>query len=46
MTRTLPTLFVLTVTLAMPTASRAEHEGKVQIVLLGDSTTEASIPRN
>ncbi len=24
---------------------RAEHEGKVQIVLLGDSTTEGSVPR-
>ena len=24
---------------------RAEHEGKVQIVLLGDSTTEAGIPK-
>ncbi|MEI6539274.1 MAG: hypothetical protein WCO86_07060, partial [Planctomycetota bacterium] len=23
----------------------AEHEGKVQILLLGDSTTEGSIPR-
>ena len=26
-------------------AVRAEHEGKVQILLLGDSTTEGSIPR-
>jgi len=25
--------------------ARAEHEGKVQILLLGDSTTEGSIPR-
>jgi lysophospholipase L1-like esterase len=25
--------------------ARAEHEGKIQILLLGDSTTEASIPR-
>jgi len=25
--------------------SRAEHEGKLQILLLGDSTTEGSIPR-
>ncbi len=32
-------------TLAVPTALRAEHEGKVQILLLGDSTTEASIPK-
>lgn len=27
------------------TTLRAEHEGKAQIVLLGDSTTECSIPR-
>lgn len=32
-------------TLAMPAASRAEHEGRIQILLLGDSTAEASIPR-
>lgn len=45
MTKTIPALFLLALTLAMPTASRAEHEGKIQILLLGDSTTEASIPR-
>lgn len=45
MTKTIPTLFFLALILAMPTASRAEHEGKIQILLLGDSTTEASIPR-
>jgi len=28
-----------------PSTARAEHEGKVQILLLGDSTTEGSIPR-
>lgn len=28
-----------------PHLVRAEHEGKVQILLLGDSTTEGSIPR-
>lgn len=28
-----------------PAFARAEHEGKVQILLLGDSTTEGSIPR-
>lgn len=28
-----------------PAGARAEHEGKIQIVLLGDSTIEASIPR-
>ena len=27
------------------TPARAEHEGKVQILLLGDSTTEGSVPR-
>jgi len=45
MTKTIPTLFFLALILAMPTASRAEHGGKIQILLLGDSTTEASIPR-
>ena len=45
MMKTIATLFLLALTLAMPDASRAEHEGKVQIQLLGDSTTEASIPR-
>ncbi len=29
----------------LPNLGRAEHEGKVQILLLGDSATEASIPR-
>jgi lysophospholipase L1-like esterase len=33
-------LFVL-----LPSTSNAGHEGKVQILLLGDSTTEGSIPR-
>ncbi len=45
MTKTIPTLLFLALILAMPTASRAEHGGKIQILLLGDSTTEASIPR-
>ncbi len=35
---------LLTITLSMSPAL-AEHEGKVQILLLGDSTTEGSIPR-
>jgi len=35
---------VLMVTLS-PVSVSAEHEGKVQILLLGDSTTEGSIPR-
>ena len=29
----------------LPSSIRAEHEGKVQILLLGDSTTEGSVPR-
>ena len=45
MTKTITALFVLTLTLSLPASSRAEHEGKIQILLLGDSTTEASIPR-
>ena len=28
-----------------PSAANAEHEGKIQILLLGDSTTEGSVPR-
>lgn len=28
-----------------PSVAQAEHEGKIQILLLGDSTTEGSIPR-
>jgi lysophospholipase L1-like esterase len=31
--------------IALPAAVRAMHDGKIQIVLLGDSTTEGSIPR-
>ena len=31
--------------LSPPTSAQAEHEGKIQILLLGDSTTEGSIPR-
>lgn len=31
--------------LALACSSLAEHEGKLQILLLGDSTTEGSIPR-
>lgn len=40
--RLLATLFALALTLA---TSFAEHEGKLQILLLGDSLTEASIPK-
>ncbi len=40
--------FVLLTTLLLfvsPATTRAEHDGKLQILLLGDSTTEASIPK-
>src|SRR3954471_23922420 len=40
--RSLLALAVLLLTLC---AARAEHEGKLQILLLGDSTTEAAIPK-
>lgn len=39
---------LLAVTIVMSIGSnqvRAEHDGKVQILLLGDSTTEASLPK-
>lgn len=45
MVRSIAIAFLLVFTLAMPGEMRAEHEGKIQILLLGDSTTEASIPR-
>src|SRR4051812_44785195 len=35
----------LVLTFIWPTASRAEQDGKIQILLLGDSTTEAKIPK-
>ncbi len=44
--RRLTRLLILCATLALlTTSSRAEHDGKIQILLLGDSTTEGSIPR-
>jgi len=39
------TLAALAVISLFTVPARAEHEGKVQILLLGDSTTEGSIPR-
>ena len=39
------TLAALAVISLFSVPARAEHEGKVQILLLGDSTTEGSIPR-
>ena len=38
-------LILLVLTLISPATSLAEYEGKIQILLLGDSTTEASIPK-
>ncbi|MEO1998462.1 MAG: SGNH/GDSL hydrolase family protein, partial [Planctomycetaceae bacterium] len=39
-------IFAVLITSTLPLAdARAEHDGKVQILLLGDSTTEGSIPR-
>jgi lysophospholipase L1-like esterase len=43
--RSLAALILLAIAFSLPGTSRAEHEGKLQILLLGDSTTEASIPR-
>lgn len=36
---------IATMLLACPTASQAEHEGKLQVLLLGDSTTIGSVCR-
>lgn len=41
----LPTLFLCAFILVTTGSARAEHEGKIQILLLGDSATESSIPR-
>ena len=39
-------LFLFTVVgLGLTACAYAEHDGKIQILLLGDSTTEGSIPR-
>jgi lysophospholipase L1-like esterase len=38
-------LFLISLLITFPLLSRAEHDGKIQILLLGDSTTEGSIPR-
>ena len=39
------TLLIVLVSFVLPTAARAGHDGKIQVLLLGDSTTEGSIPR-
>ncbi len=41
----LPILVTLIGFLSIASPARGEHEGKIQILLLGDSTTEGSIPR-
>ncbi|MCX6906558.1 MAG: SGNH/GDSL hydrolase family protein [Verrucomicrobia bacterium] len=43
--RTTALLFVIAALMAAPIASRGEHDGKLQILILGDSTAECSIPR-
>ncbi|MFH1303138.1 MAG: SGNH/GDSL hydrolase family protein [Planctomycetota bacterium] len=44
--KTVFSLLILTMlSLWQPSLAQAEHEGKVQILLLGDSTAEGSIPR-
>ena len=43
--RTTALLLGVAMLVATPAATRAEHDGKVQILLLGDSTAEGSIPR-
>ena len=43
--RTVQVFSVATAIAMLASVTLAEHEGKVQILLLGDSTTEGSIPR-
>ncbi|MDR3405696.1 MAG: SGNH/GDSL hydrolase family protein [Chthoniobacter sp.] len=43
--KTLLAFILLVLTFVAPLTTRAEHEGKIQILLLGDSTTEAKIPK-
>ena len=40
-----PMLCVIITTVLVSSNANAEHEGKIQILLLGDSTTEGSVPR-
>ena len=42
---TILTIGLLLVFIQSPSSVKATHEGKVQILLLGDSTTEGSVPR-
>lgn len=41
----LPALVVMFALMFLASSAIAEHEGKLQILLLGDSTTEGSVPR-
>jgi lysophospholipase L1-like esterase len=43
--KTLVALLLFVLTFAAPVVTRAENDGKIQILLLGDSTTEAKIPK-
>ena len=43
--KTFSALIIFALTLAPAVRSHAGHEGKIQILLLGDSTTEASFPK-
>jgi lysophospholipase L1-like esterase len=43
--KTSTALILLVLALTAPATSLAELDGKIQILLLGDSTTEASIPK-
>ena len=36
---------LLGIVVLLPVTARAEHEGKIQVLLMGDSTIEGSIPR-
>src|SRR6476620_12587886 len=45
MKRTCVTLWLLLALLVSPALTRAEHDGKLQILLLGDSTTIGSVCR-
>ncbi len=45
MKRLMAVLFFVSFAWSMPDSAQAEHQGKLQILLLGDSATEASIPR-
>lgn len=43
--KSLASALILALAAVAPVALRGEHDGKIQILLLGDSSTEASIPK-